>query len=140
MVAGMIISLTQYPLIKHHWPKRSNIWILASSISWPAGVILTVIWYYIFGSFKDETSLIRITFMGSSISYSLITAWALHDLEFYNKSPHNTKITSQENICLHHVSCKDTILQENLDLSFLLLIHNLRPNLLLVDNQPLFLF
>ena len=42
-IMGLVVGLTQYFIIKDIWPKRSSVWIIASSIGWLAGYPFSIL-------------------------------------------------------------------------------------------------
>ena len=110
-IMGLVVGLTQYFIIKDIWPKRSSVWIIASSIGWLAGlpfVALTVD----MKSIGDESSKLFIILFFSFLSYSLFTILAFEFLILSNKMPQEIQIIEKENIDFRESSCTDVICQE----------------------------
>jgi hypothetical protein len=109
---GLVVGLTQYFIIKDIWPKRSSVWIIASSIGWLAGYpfsILAINMNFIGG--RDESKEILILFP-SFFSYSLVTILAFELLRLSNKMPQKIQEIEQKNIDFRESSCIDLICQE----------------------------
>ena len=111
-IMGLVVGLTQYFIIKDIWPKRSSVWIIASSIGWLAGYPFSIlaINMNIIGV-KTEFKEIFILFP-SFFSYSLVTILAFEILRLSNKIPQEIQKIEQKNIDLSESSCTDVICQE----------------------------
>ena len=99
-IMGLVVGLTQYFIIKDIWPKRSSVWIIASSIGWLAGYpfsILAINMNII--RVKTEFKEIFILFP-SFFSYSLVTILAFELLRLSNKIPQEIQKIEQKNIAL----------------------------------------
>jgi uncharacterized protein with PQ loop repeat len=110
-IMGLVVGLTQYFIIKDIWPKRSSVWIIASSIGWLAGppfLFLAVD----MKSIRDESSKGFIILFFSFLSYSLFTILAFEFLILSNKMPKKIPIIEKENIDFRESGCTDVICQE----------------------------
>ena len=97
---GLVVGLTQYFIIKDIWPKRSSVWIIASSIGWLAGYPFSIlaINMNIIGV-KTEFKEIFILFP-SFFSYSLVTILAFELLRLSNKIPQEIQKIEQKILIL----------------------------------------
>jgi hypothetical protein len=110
---GLVVGLTQYFIIKDIWPKRSSVWIIASSIGWLAGYPLLVLAVNmnIIGE-RTESKEIFIALFPSFLSYSLFTILAFEFLRLSNKMPQEIQEIKKENIDFRESGCTDVICQE----------------------------
>ncbi len=83
-ITGLVVGLTQYFIIKDIWPRRSSVWIIASSIGWLAGLPFSLLALNMgMGSSKDGLSNLILLF--SFLSYSLFTILAVEFVRLSNK-------------------------------------------------------
>lgn len=100
-IMGLMVGLTQYFIIKDIWPKRSSVWIIASSIGWLAGFPFSIlaINMNIIGV-RSESKEIFIFLFPSFLSYSLVTILAFELLRLSNKIPQEIKEIEQKILIL----------------------------------------
>ena len=110
-IMGLVVGLTQYFIIKDIWPKRSSVWIIASSIGWLAGLPFLFLAVDM-KSIGDESSKLFITLFFSFLSYSLFTILAVEFLRLSNKMPQVIQEIEKENIDFRESGCTDVICHE----------------------------